>query len=119
MISPSRIPAGKNQPGSTQRQLQANPSREQVEAQDFLLSLRQLVLARGGIQFLARETGLHRVNLNRMLSGKGNPELRSLLAIARVLGLKLRVEDARASEGEPRDAWKTSDQGGFPSPGIS
>ena len=58
----------------------------------LLLALRNVVLAHGGIQALSRKTNLHRVNLNRMLSERGNPELKSLATVFRELGFRLRVE---------------------------
>jgi probable addiction module antidote protein len=57
----------------------------------FLLALRDVTLAQGGIQFLAQKTGLHRVNLNRILSARGNPEMKSLTTIMRELGFHLGV----------------------------
>ena len=65
---------------------------EDGDPQVFLLALRNVALAQGGIQSLARKTHLHRVNLNRMLSDKGNPELNSLSTIFRKMGFRLRVE---------------------------
>lgn len=61
----------------------------------FLLALRNVVLAQGSIQTLAGKTQLHRVNLNRILSEKGNPELQSLTSIFQELGFRLRVEPVR------------------------
>jgi probable addiction module antidote protein len=58
----------------------------------FLVALRNVAMAQGGIQVLAGETNLHRVNLNRMLSEKGNPELQSLSSIFRQMGFRFRVE---------------------------
>ena len=44
----------------------------------FMLALRNVAKARGGVAALARETGMNRVALSRALSESGNPELRSL-----------------------------------------
>ena len=57
----------------------------------FLLALRNVAEAQGGLLNLSKRTGLHRVNLYRMLSTKGNPEIRSLEQILKALGLKLAV----------------------------
>jgi probable addiction module antidote protein len=65
---------------------------EDKDIQVFLLALRNVALAQGGIQALAQKTRLHRVNLNRILSEKGNPELQSLSSIFQELGFRLRVE---------------------------
>ncbi|MGH9898402.1 MAG: addiction module antidote protein [Pyrinomonadaceae bacterium] len=57
----------------------------------FLVALRDVADARGMSQ-LAKDTHLDRVNLYRILSKQGNPELGSLYAILEALGLKLSVE---------------------------
>ncbi len=44
----------------------------------FLLSLKNVALAQGGIAHLAQETHLNRESLYRLLSGKGNPTLETL-----------------------------------------
>jgi probable addiction module antidote protein len=48
-----------------------------------------------GMQALAKSAKIHRVSLNKMLSKRGNPELKSLFKILDASGLKIRVE-ARA-----------------------
>jgi probable addiction module antidote protein len=57
----------------------------------FLLALRDVARARGGVAKLAEMTELNREHLYRMLSEKGNPELRSLEALLDALGLRLAV----------------------------
>jgi probable addiction module antidote protein len=74
-----------------------NAALEDEDPRIFLLALRDVTLAQGGIGALAGKTGLHRVNLNRILSAKGNPEVKSLASVMRELGFRLRVEpDTRA-----------------------
>ena len=59
----------------------------------FLLALRNVAEARlGGMSKLAEATGLNRESLYRMLSGKGNPELKSLDKLLHALGLKIAVQ---------------------------
>jgi probable addiction module antidote protein len=58
----------------------------------FLLALRHVAEAHGGIGRLARRARLNRVSLYRTLSARGNPELRSLGALLESLGLRLAVE---------------------------
>lgn len=55
----------------------------------FLLGLRQVVEAHGGIGALAEETKLNRESLYKMLSESGNPKLSSLALILANLGLRL------------------------------
>lgn len=58
----------------------------------FLVALKDVVEASGGIGPLAKTTGLNRENLYRMLSKQGNPELASLSRVLQALGLRLTVE---------------------------
>lgn len=63
----------------------------------FLLALRDVARARGGVAKLAEMTDLNREHLYRMLSEKGNPELRSLEALLDALGFRLAVTQKEAS----------------------
>ena len=54
----------------------------------FMLALRNVAKARGGVAAMARETGMNRVALSRALSESGNPELRSLTKILEASGLQ-------------------------------
>jgi len=55
----------------------------------FLLGLRQVVDAHGGVSTLSNETKLNRESLYRLLSEGGNPQLSSLSAILDTIGLGL------------------------------
>ena len=55
----------------------------------FLLAMRNVIGALGGMTQIARHTGLNRENLYRVLSEQGNPELNSLDKLPRALGLRL------------------------------
>ena len=57
----------------------------------FMLALRNVAKARGGVAAMARETGMNRVALSRALSESGNPELRSLTKILDASGLQFVV----------------------------
>lgn len=63
----------------------------------FLLALRDVARARGGVAKLAEVTALNREHLYRMLSENGNPELRSLKALLDALGFRLAVTVKEAS----------------------
>ncbi len=70
-----------------------NAAMEDGDKELFLLALRNVAEARlGGMSKLAEATGLNRESLYRMLSGKGNPELKSLDKLLHALGLKIAVE---------------------------
>jgi probable addiction module antidote protein len=56
----------------------------------FLLGLRDVVDAQGGIARAARSSKLNRESLYRLLSRRGNPRLSSLSAVLSALGLKVR-----------------------------
>lgn len=63
----------------------------------FLLALRDVARARGGLAKLAEEASLNREHLYRMLSENGNPELRSLEALLDALGFRLSITLKEAS----------------------
>jgi probable addiction module antidote protein len=61
-------------------------------AEAFLLALRSVVEAMGGISELAKRTNLNRQNLYRALSGKGNPKWSTLGTILSGLGFRFSIE---------------------------
>lgn len=77
-----------------------NAALEEGDQQGFMLALRNVTEAQGGIGKLAERTTLNRESLYRMLSERGNPELRSLDALLHGMGLRLAIEvenDRRAA----------------------
>jgi probable addiction module antidote protein len=70
-----------------------NAALEEGDQQVFLLALRDVAEARGMSQ-VAREARLNRENMYRMLSPAGNPQMSSLNALLRSIGLRLTVEAA-------------------------
>jgi probable addiction module antidote protein len=60
----------------------------------FLLALRDVAEAHGGIRQLSRKTHLNREHLFRMLSKSGNPHLHSLRQLVGAVGLKLTLQPA-------------------------
>lgn len=59
-----------------------------------LLALRTVVEAYGGLGAVAAEAGISRESLYRALSPKGNPTLKTLLAVLKTVGMRLSVEPA-------------------------
>lgn len=57
-----------------------------------LLALRTVAEAYGGLGAVASEAGISRESLYRALSPKGNPTLKTLLAVLKTVGLRLSVE---------------------------
>ena len=69
----------------------------------FMLALRDVARARGGISAVAQHSRLNRVSLSRALSRKGNPELRSLSRILEAAGLRFVIaakENAKRRRGK-------------------
>jgi probable addiction module antidote protein len=64
---------------------------------ELLIALRQMAKAFGGVQSVAEKANLNPTQLYRTLSEQGNPELRSLSAILKAMGLRLAVERVRAA----------------------
>lgn len=72
-----------------------NAALEEKDPELFLLALRNVAEAQGGIAQLAEKANLNRESLYKMLSERGNPELRSLDALLHALGFRLAVTSAR------------------------
>ena len=70
---------------------------EDGDPEVFLLALGTAADAHGGMGRLSKAANLNRESLYRMLSGQGNPRLRSLDALLHAMGLRLAVE------AEPRE----------------
>jgi probable addiction module antidote protein len=68
-----------------------NAALEDGSQEVFLMALKDVANAKG-ISEIARETKLNRENLYRILSTKGNPNLKSLNSVLHSVGLKLSVE---------------------------
>ena len=68
-----------------------NAALEEDNPELFLLALRNVAEAQGGIAQLAEKAKLNRESLYRMLSDRGNPEFRSLDSLLHALGFRLAV----------------------------
>ncbi len=68
----------------------------------FLLALRDIAEAKGGMTQLAKEADLNRENLYRTLSLKGNPRFFSLLAVLDACGLELSIHSKRTRRAHAR-----------------
>ena len=78
----------------------------------FMLALRNVAKARGGVAAMARETGMHRVALSRALSEVGNPELRSLTKILEASGLEFKIAPKAREVRQRRPRARTKPRGG-------
>ncbi len=63
---------------------------------ELLIALRQMTKAFGGAATIARKAKLNRTQLYRMLSKQGNPEIRSVSAILKSMGVHVRPADQEA-----------------------
>ena len=69
-----------------------NAAIEEGDRAVFLLALRNVAEARGGMTALAEKANLGRESLYKMLSKKGNPEIKSLYKLLHAMGLRLAIE---------------------------
>lgn len=62
------------------------------DQEEVLLALRRIASAFGGVPKLAEQAELNAKTLYRTLSAHGNPEMKSLIAILKAMGMRLAVE---------------------------
>ncbi len=65
---------------------------EEGDQADLLIALRQMSKPFGGMSILAEKANLNQTQLYRILSEKGNPVLSNLIALLKVMGLRLGVQ---------------------------
>ncbi|MFZ1746548.1 MAG: addiction module antidote protein, partial [Nitrospirales bacterium] len=68
-----------------------NAALEEGDSELFLLALRNVAKAQGGVAQLAEKAKLNRESLYKILSERGNPELKSLDALLHALGFRLAI----------------------------
>jgi len=68
---------------------------EDGDQEEMLLALRHMAQAFGGVSSLAGEAELNATSLYRTLSPRGNPELKSLTALLKAMGMRLAVRPVR------------------------
>ena len=69
-----------------------NAAIEEGDRAALLLALRNVAEANGGMAAVAEKANLSRESLYRMLSKKGNPEIKSLITLLHTMGLRMSVE---------------------------
>jgi probable addiction module antidote protein len=65
---------------------------EDGDQADLMVALRQMAKAFGGVPAIAEQAHLNATQLYRTLSPSGNPNLRSLAAVLKVMGMRLAVQ---------------------------
>ena len=68
---------------------------EDGDQEEVMAALRRIAHAFGGLPKLAESANLNATTLYRTLSRKGNPELRSMAALLKAMGLRLAVQPIR------------------------
>ncbi len=68
---------------------------EDGDQEELLLALRYMAKAFGGVPKLAEQAELNVTSLYRTLSPRGNPELKSLRALLKAMGMRLAVQPVR------------------------
>lgn len=69
-----------------------NAAIEEGDRAAFLRALRNVAETHGGMATIAEKAHLNRESLYRMLSSKGNPEIKSLVNLLHAIGLRLAIE---------------------------
>jgi probable addiction module antidote protein len=72
-----------------------NAALDEQDPRVFLIALRNVTQAQGGIAKVAAHSGLNRESLYRALSNKGNPSVQTLAAVLGALGARLGVASIR------------------------
>jgi probable addiction module antidote protein len=73
-----------------------NAALEDEDSRVFLVALKDIAEAHGGLNKVAQEADLNRESLYKTLSPKGNPRLQSLIAILQACHLDISIRPAAA-----------------------
>ncbi|NVO00232.1 MAG: putative addiction module antidote protein [Geobacteraceae bacterium] len=74
-----------------------NAALEEGDRETFLLALRNVAEANGGVSAVAQKAHLNRESLYRTLSSRGNPEIRTLFNLLHGVGLRLNIAPETAA----------------------
>ena len=66
------------------------------DQQEVMRAFRRIAEAFGGVSQLARKAELNATQLYRTLSPQGNPELKSLTALLKAIGMRIAVEPIKS-----------------------
>lgn len=73
---------------------------EDADQQELMTALRYLAKAFGGVSRLAEQAELNATTLYRTLSRQGNPELKSLTALLKAMGMRLAVQPIDSAKAD-------------------
>ena len=82
-------------PGEAQGYL--NAALEEGDEKLFLVALRNVLEAQGGLSKFSKQARLNRVSLYKMLSRRGNPEWASIISLLNALGIQFRLVEKKSS----------------------
>ena len=68
-----------------------NAALEAGDREAFLMALRNVVEAQGGMTKMAKVTKINRVSLYKMLNAQGNPSFANILKLLQVAGIRFQV----------------------------
>ncbi len=68
-----------------------NAALEAHDKEAFLLALKNVLEAQGGITKISRQTKMNRVSLYKMLSAGGNPGFENILRLLQAVGIQFQV----------------------------
>lgn len=100
-----KAPASRKHDDATVESLGKNPAfaaeylnavLDDGDVNELLIALRRVARAFGGVSKLAADAGLNPTSLYRALSSNGNPEVRSVAALLKAMGMRLAVQPVRA-----------------------
>lgn len=73
-----------------------NEALNDTDQRVFLNALKNVMEAQGGsLSAIARKTKLNRENLYRMMSDKGNPELKSIIKLLNAVGMHISIQTGK------------------------
>ena len=72
-----------------------NAALEAGDKKAFLMALRNVIEARGGMTRIAKISKINRVSLYKMLSGKGNPGFANILLLLQIAGIRFKTVSAK------------------------
>ena len=68
-----------------------NAALEAGDKKAFLMALRNVIEARGGMTRMSRTSKINRVSLYKMLSGNGNPGFGNILLLLQLAGIQFKA----------------------------
>lgn len=81
-----------------------NAALEEGDKEAFLLALKNVLEAQGGMTRFSHQVKMHRVSLYKMLSKRGNPEFESILSLLNALGVRFQIVEKSKSKFQRKAA---------------